>query len=171
MIQCLKQSNTIFSHSFLLCQYSFICVQYFTCSDTYAQYFFWQLLNKKADCFNNIVFILVTKISSKNVCGKMENNSTLEKVILVCNSNAELLRLVASTFDFKLTFLTRMRKKKFDNYEKFAEKEFAIFCFICLSFLTLELLNINWKRSENFNTLNVLLTVLYLKFFCIIIEQ
>ena len=38
---------------------------------------FWQLVNKIADCFNNIVFILAAKISSKKVCEEMEVNSTL----------------------------------------------------------------------------------------------
>ena len=87
--------------------------------------------NKTADCFNNIVFILVAKISSKRVCEKIEYNSTLEKVLLVCNINAELLRLVGATFDFKAAFLRR-------NSEKF-----AISCFICLSCLIFELSNTN----------------------------
>ena len=77
---------------------------------TYA-IFFWQLLNKTADCFNNIVFILVAKISSKKVCEKMENNSALDKVLLVCNRNVKVLRLIRTTFDFKVAFLRRMRKK------------------------------------------------------------
>ena len=53
------------------------------------------LLNNTADCFNNIVFILVAKISSEKVCEKMKNNSILDKVLLVCNRNVELLRLVS----------------------------------------------------------------------------
>ena len=73
--------------------------------------FFWQLVNKTADCFNNIVFILVAKISSKKICEKLENNSTLEKVLLICNRNAELLRLVAVSFDSKVANLRRIRKK------------------------------------------------------------
>ena len=56
------------------------------------QYFFWQLLNKTADFFNNSAFILVMKISSQKVCEKMD--STLEKILQVCNRNAVLLRLV-----------------------------------------------------------------------------
>ena len=73
--------------------------------------FFWQLVNKTADCFNNIVFILVAKISSKIVCENMENNSALEKVLLVCNRNVELLQLVGATFDYKVASLIRIRKK------------------------------------------------------------
>ena len=41
----------------------------------------------------------------------MENNSTLEKVLLVCHRNAELLQLVGGTFDSKAASLWRMRKK------------------------------------------------------------
>ena len=67
--------------------------------------FFWQLVNKTADCFNNIVFILVAKISSKKVCEKIKINSKLEKAL--CNRNAELLRLVEATFDS----FRRIRKK------------------------------------------------------------
>ena len=57
----------------------------------------------------------------------MENNLTLKKVVLVWNRNADLLRLVRATFDSKV-------EENFDNSEKFANKMFAIFCFICLSF-------------------------------------
>ena len=63
--------------------------------------------------FNNIFFyfILVEKISSKKVCEKMENNSMLEKLLLVCNGKAELLRLAEATFDSKVASLRRRRKK------------------------------------------------------------
>ena len=74
-------------------------------------FFFGQLVNKTADCFNNIVFILVAKISSKKVCEKMVNNLRLDKVLLVCNRNAELLRLVEATFDSKVAFHRRKEKK------------------------------------------------------------
>ena len=74
---------------------------------------FWQQVNKTADCFNNIVFILMAKISFKKVCVKMKNNSMLEKVLLVCSRNAELFQLVGVTFDSKVTFLRRMRKSLF----------------------------------------------------------
>ena len=54
----------------------------------------------------------------------MENNSTLEKVGkgLVCNRNAELLQLMGATLNSKVASTSRMRKNKFDNSEKFAEK-------------------------------------------------
>ena len=46
---------TVFRQAFLLIQYSFICKQYFFCSDREYQYFLKQIVNKTADCFNNIV--------------------------------------------------------------------------------------------------------------------
>ena len=108
--------------------------------------FLWQLVNVTADCFNNIAFILVKNISSQKVCEKVENNSTLEEVLPVCNRNAELLRLVKATFDSKVVSLRRMRKKNLIILK-------SHFCFICLALLTFELSNINWKLSENCNML------------------
>ena len=101
---------------------------------------FRQLVNKTADCFNNIVFTLVAKISSKNVCEKMENNSRkrLEKVLLVFNSNTELLRSVGATFDSKVTSLRRMRKKNLIILKSLQKKSLVV---------VLEL------RSENCNML------------------
>ena len=104
--------------------------------------FFWQQLNKTADCFNNFVFILVAIISSKKVCEKMENDSTLEKVLL------------RATFDSKVASPRRIRKKNFIILKSLQKQKFAIFCFICMSLLTFELSNINWKYSENCNMLS-----------------
>ena len=53
----------------------------------------------------------------------MENNSTLEKILLVFNRNAELLRLVGTTFYSKMASLRRKDEEKFDHSEKFAEKK------------------------------------------------
>ena len=69
----------------------------------------------------------------------MENNSTLEKALLVCNRNAKLLQLVGATFDFKVASVSRMRKKDLIILKSLQKKNFAIFCFICLSFVTFEL--------------------------------
>ena len=41
----------------------------------------------------------------------MENNSTLEKVLLVYKRKGELLRSVGTTSDYKVTFLSRMMKE------------------------------------------------------------
>ena len=38
----------------------------------------------------------------------MENKSTLEKVLLVCNRKAELLRLIGATFDSKVASRRRI---------------------------------------------------------------
>ena len=46
----------------------------------------------------------------------MENNSKFENFLLICNRNAELLRLVRATFDCKVASLRKIRKEKFDNY-------------------------------------------------------
>ena len=137
-----------------------------------------QLVNKTADCFNNIVFILAKEISSKKVCEIMENNSKLEKVLLACNRNAELLRLVGATFDSKNNFLQKNEEKKFDNSENFEGKVSPFFCFIRLSLLTFELSNINWKCSEYCNmlterTYNSAVFKIFLNIItiCIFIEQ
>ena len=68
----------------------------------------------------------------------MENNSMLEKVLLECNRNTELL---ASWF--QSDFSPMDEEEKFDNSEKFTEKTIAILFFICLPLLTFELSNIN----------------------------
>ena len=66
----------------------------------------------------------------------MDNNSTLEKILLVFNRNAELLRLVGATFDSKVASLLKDDEEKLDHSEKFAEKKafayghflFYLFC-------------------------------------------
>ena len=74
------------------------------------------MVNKTADCFNNIV--LVVKISRKNLLKKMENNSTLEKILWVFSRNAKLLRLVGATFYSKVASLRRMMKKNLITFWK-----------------------------------------------------
>ena len=94
-----------------------------------------QLISKylqKSSFFSSsffIVFILVVKISSKKVCEKIENNSTLKRVLLVW--------LVGAIFDSKvvLIILKSLQKKSLPF------------------FVLLELSNINWKCSENYNML------------------
>ena len=108
----------------------------------YAIYFY-QLVNKTAACFNNIVFILVKKISSKKVCKKMENNSTLEKFLQECNRNAELLRIVRTTFDSKAAALRRMREKNFIILKSLQKKIRHFFVLFVYLLLTFELSNIN----------------------------
>ena len=64
----------------------------------------------------------------------MENNSALEKILLVFNRNAELLRLVGATF---YGFSQKDDEEKFDHSEK------PFFVLFVLSLVTFELSNIN----------------------------
>ena len=131
--------------------------------------FFWQLVNKTANCFNNIVFILVAKISSKKVCEKMENNSTLEKVLLVCNRNTELLRLVGATFDIKVASLRKMIKKNLVILESLQKKSWQFFVlFVCCYWHLSCQISIESVRKIVKCSLNVLMMGLYLKFFSIL---
>ena len=64
----------------------------------------------------------------------MENNSSVEKILLEFNRKAELLRLVGATFDSKMASLRRMRKKNviiLKSLQKRKHLLMAIFCFIC----------------------------------------
>ena len=56
----------------------------------------------------------------------------LEKVLQVCNRNAELLRLVKATFGYKEASLKRMMKKNLIILKSFAEKTLPFFVlFVC----------------------------------------
>ena len=95
------------------------------------------LTNGKQNSWNNQQhFVLVVKISRKNLLKKMENNLTLEKILWVFNRNAELLRLVGATFYSKVASLRRMMKKNLNILKSLQKRKLlllAIFCFI-LSF-------------------------------------
>ena len=56
----------------------------------------------------------------------MENNLTLEKLLLVYNRKAELLQLVVATFDSKVASLRRIRQKNLIIL-KSLQKKFVIF--------------------------------------------
>ena len=144
-------ADNMFIQAFLLIYYySFIYVQYFRCSDISYRNIFWQLVNKTADCFKNIIFILLAKISSKKDCAKIENNSTLAKVLLVCNRSSEMLRLVKATFDSKMASLRTMRKKNFKNW-KVCRKKINHFLFYLFVVVDVGLQNINCKCWKNCN--------------------
>ena len=119
---------------------------------------------KQYSCFNNIVFILVAKISSKKICKTMENNSTLDKALLVCNWNAELLQLVGATFDFKVASLRRMRKKILIILRSLQKKvrHFLFYLFLVVDFWVVK------YQLKGFGKLNVFMTVLCLKFYSIL---
>ena len=72
----------------------------------------------------------------------MENSSRLEKVLLVAVSG-RAVAVSRSNFSFQTGFCQKDEEEKLNYSEKFAEKKFAIFCFICLSLLTFVLSNIN----------------------------
>ena len=129
------------------------------------QYFF----DKTLDCFNNIAFILVATITSKKVCEKRENNSTLEKVLLVCSRNAELLRLVEATFDSKVASLRRIRKKNLIIVKSLQWKicQFLSYLFVVCWHLSCQIC-IESVRKIVIRSLNVLMTMLCLKLFSIL---
>ena len=72
----------------------------------------------------------------------MENNSKLEKILLVFNRNAELLPLVGATFYSKVASLGRMMKKNLIIL-KSLQKRKPFFVLFVLSLFTFELSNIN----------------------------
>ena len=118
------------------------------------------MVNKTADCFNNIV--LVVKISRKNLLEKMENNSTLEKILLVFNRYAELLQ-----FLFQSGFFKKDDEEKFDHSEKFAYGHFLFYWFCRCLHLSCQI-SIESVRNIFICSLNILMTVVYLKFFSIL---
>ena len=65
----------------------------------------------------------------------MENNSTLEQVLLMGNRNDELLRLVGATSNAKVAFHRRMRKRNLIIVKSLQDKSLPFLCFICLSFV------------------------------------
>ena len=62
----------------------------------------------------------------------MENNSTLKKVLLVCNSKGELLRLAGATFDSKVASFQRMWKKNLIILKRLKKKirRFLFYLFV-----------------------------------------
>ena len=103
----------------------------------------------------------------------MVNNSTLEKILWLFNRNAELLRLVGAIFLFQSGFSQKDDEENFDHSEKFGEKKafaygnflFYLFC-RCLHFSCQ--IWIESVRNIFICSLNILITVVYLKFFSIL---
>ena len=117
------------------------------------QYFFNNWYTKQLIVSTTLVLFWWQKLVPKQFVKKMEYNSMLEKVLLVCNRNIELLRLVGATFVSKVAFLRRMKKKNLIILKSLPEKSLLFFCFICLTLLTFELSNISWKCLESCNIL------------------
>ena len=91
----------------------------------------------------------------------MENNLTLEKVLLVCNRNVELLRLVGGIFDSKVAILRRMRKKNLIIPTSLLKK-------VCNFFYLFVDIGVESVRKIVMCSLNLLMSVLYLEFFPIL---
>ena len=98
----------------------------------------------------------------------MENNSTLEKMLLMCDSNAELLQLVEATIDSKMAFFKRMRKNILIILEKLQKKVRQFFLFVFVDIYLSCQISIESVRKIVICSLNVLKTVLYLNFFSIL---
>ena len=123
-------------------------------------------LTKRLIVWTTLFLFWWRKLVPKKFVKKMENNLTLEKVLLVCNKNAELLRLVGTTFDFKVAFLRSMRKKNFIILKSLQKKVYRCFVlFVCHCWhLSCQIL-IESVRKIVIYSLNILMAVLYLKFF------
>ena len=133
------------------------------------------MVNKTTYCFNNIVLFwswkLLEKIYWKN--GKQLN---VGKYHISVWQEPRAVAVSRSNFLFQSGFSQKDNEEKFDHSEKFAEKKaFSLayghfFVLFVLSLFTFELSNINWKCSGNIFicSLNILMTMLYLKFFSIL---
>ena len=91
------------------------------------------MVNKTADCFNNILFWfgkLLEKIYWKN--GKQFN---VGKDLISVQQERRAVAVSRSNFLFQSGFSQKDDEEKFDHSEKFAEKKafllMAFFCFIC----------------------------------------
>ena len=98
----------------------------------------------------------------------MENNSTLEKILL-----RRAVAVSRSNFLFQSGFSQKDHKEKFDHTEKFAEKiafaygHFLFYLFCRCLHLSCQI-SIESVRNIFICSLNILMTVLYLKFFSIL---
>ena len=147
----------MFRQAFLLIQYSFICLQYFKCSDTIYTIFFDSSYTKSSWLFQQTLFLFFGG-------EKIKNNSMFEKVLLVCNRNAELLRLIGATIDSKVASLKSMRKKNLIILKSLQKKSLPFFVvFICRCWHLSSQISIGSVRKIVICSLNVLITLLYLK--------
>ena len=101
-------------------------------------------------------YFMVAKRSSNKVYEKMKNNSTLKKVLLMCNINAELLRLLGATFDSKVAFLRRMKKKSWIILKRLHKKNF-----VCRFWHLSYQISIENVRKIVICSLNVLMSVVF----------
>ena len=95
---------------------------------------FWQLVNKAADCFNNIVFILLVKISFKKVCEKNGKQHNVVKGLTSTEQERKAVAVSSSNFWSQNGFSQKDKEEKFENSEKFTEKSLKFFVlYICCS--------------------------------------
>ena len=83
----------------------------------------------------------------------MEKNSMLEKILLVFNRNAELLRLVGASFYSKVASLRRLMKKNLIILKSLQKRKLllmAIFCFICFVFIYIWVVKYQLKVFETY---------------------
>ena len=164
--------HTMFGQAFLLSQYSFICIQYFKYSNTwYAWYaiFFWQLVNRTADCFNNNRFIWVVKIGFKKGLWNNGKQFNVGKGFPVNNRNFELFRLVEAIFDIKAASLRRMSKKNLIILKSLKKNSFSIFILFAYRWhLSYQISIENVRQIVIFYCTYLVMSVLYLKFYSIL---
>ena len=98
----------------------------------------------------------------------MENNSTLEKVLQMCNRKAELLQLVGTTFDSKVAFLRRMWKKNLIILKNLQKK---VWLFLYYLFVVVDILIVKYQLKVNFYYSAVFKIFLNIITICIFIEQ
>ena len=159
-------SYTMFRQAFLLSQYSLICEQYIKCSDTI---YFLKTAKQNSWLFNNIVFILVVKISSKKVC---EKNRKQLNVVLGLTSVTQERRAVAfsrSNFWLQSGFPQKNEKINLIIPESLQKKSSPFFVlFVCRCWHLSCQISIESVRKIIICSLNILMIVLYLKFFSIL---
>ena len=128
--------------------------------------FIWQLVVKTAGCFNNIVFILVAKISSKKSLWKNGKQFNVDSRLTSVLQQSRLLRLVGTGFDSKVVSLGRMRKKNLIILQ-IINKQMRLFLFVFCWHMSCQIsIESVWKIV--ICSLNVLMTKLYLKFYSIL---
>ena len=105
----------------------------------------------------------------QKVSEKMENNSTLWKGLTSVDQEPRAVVVSRSNFWFQSVFPQKDEEEKFDNFEKFAEKSLPFFIlFVCRCWRLNCQISIESVWNIVICSLNVLMTVLYLKRFSIL---
>ena len=124
---------------------------------------------KQANCFNNIVFILVMKISSKKVCKKNGKELNIKKGLSSVEQERRAVAVVGATFDSKVAFLRTIRKKNLMILKSLQKQSLTFFVlFVCRCGHLSCQISIESVRKIIIYNIIVLKTVLYLKFYSIL---